>query len=167
MKPIPNLFLPHDDNPSRVTKIINPECDWVTSGSGIAKRYYDGTFYMLQADHLYRHHEVKKGEIMPDVFMLTWTDSKTGTMHGWSDVIEGDSDYELLSHFNSGDVGIFVFKEGVMHNINKTQDYVVLPKGSRNYDGLSNWIKNMNIDGVLFKNPDGRMAVVTRKQLGL
>lgn len=167
MKPIPNLFLPHEDNNNRVTKIVNPECDWVTSGSGQARRYYEGTFYMFQRDHLYRHCEVKLSGTFPKVFMLTFTDTEKGIVYGWEGIAKGDEDYEILKYLEPSDAGIFVFKEGVLHDINKTQAYNSFPKVARTYDGLSHWIKNLNIDGVLFKNPDCRMALVTRNQLGL
>ena len=44
MKKIPTIFLRDEQDRKHVTNQINPECQWVFDGKGIATIKYDGTW---------------------------------------------------------------------------------------------------------------------------
>lgn len=60
MQKIPSLFIRDwDHDPSKVTRVINPECQWVIDGEGIPTRKWDGTACMIRDNKLYKRYDKK------------------------------------------------------------------------------------------------------------
>lgn len=52
MKKIPTVYLRDNDDRSKITEEVNPECLWVIAGEGKPTPKYNGTCVMLDADVL-------------------------------------------------------------------------------------------------------------------
>lgn len=91
MKKIPNIFLRDWKNyPHRVTKEVNPLCQWVFDGEGIPTRKWDGTACMIRNGKLFRRYDAKfnrktgEWKPKPDGFEpCQEPDEITGHQPGW------------------------------------------------------------------------------------
>jgi hypothetical protein len=68
MRKIPTLFKRDENDLKHVTREVNPECQWVLDGEGIATRKYDGMRCLVQAGHFFKRYEVNKGNTAPPKF---------------------------------------------------------------------------------------------------
>lgn len=84
MNKIPTLFKRDENNRKYVTDEVNPECQWVLDGEGVATRKYDGTCMMLDSDGVWwQRRELKKDRPIPEVFKELNYDEVTGKRIGW------------------------------------------------------------------------------------
>ena len=83
MKKIPTIFLRDEQDRKHVTNQINPECQWVFDGEGIATIKYDGTCVMFDGVDWWCRREIRKGGHYPDDFVLVNYDDVTGKTIGW------------------------------------------------------------------------------------
>jgi hypothetical protein len=87
MKKIPTLFLRDEQDRRYVTSEVNPECQWVLDGEGVATRKYDGTCVMLDEDgNWWARREVKPGKSAPPNFRPIETDGVTMKTVGWEPI---------------------------------------------------------------------------------
>ena len=54
MKKIPTLFIRDASNPKFVTREVNPECQWVIDGEGVATRKWDGSACLIRGGKLFK-----------------------------------------------------------------------------------------------------------------
>lgn len=84
MRKIPTLFRRDPNNMSHVLRDVNPACEWVLAGEGVATAKIDGTCTMLDDDgHWWARREVKKDKTPPPNFVAVEHDSVTGRTVGW------------------------------------------------------------------------------------
>lgn len=178
MKKIPTIFKRDPCNLSKVLDIPHPACSWVFEGEGIATRKYDGTCCLIDKGILYKRREIKKNKSFPDNFRLVETDSITGKSVGWvpvdfetkenrwhveaysQDLVDGT--YELLGPKIQGNP-----EASPKHILLNHADALEFPDVPRTLNGLFGWLKDRDIEGIVFHHPDGRMAKIKKRDFGL
>ena len=87
MQKIPTLFRRDPDNLKGVLPEVNPGCEWVLAGEGVATRKFDGTCVRLdERGAWWARRELKPGKAAPANFEPVVTDPVTGKTVGWEPV---------------------------------------------------------------------------------
>ncbi len=178
MKKIPTLFLRDEQNRARVTRTVNPECQWVLDGEGVPTRKWDGTACMFRGGKMFKRLTVKPGRPKPDDFESCGVDDVTGKEVGWVPVGDGPEDkyhreaapahgglndgtYELIGpKINGG-------REGWGARCLVRHDRTRLECSARDFVGLVAWLAEHPFEGIVWHHADGRMAKLKRKDVGL
>ena len=185
MKKIPTLFKRNPDNMSQVTEDVHPDCLWVLAGEGVATRKFDGTCCMIKDEELYKRRELKRGQDFPPDFLVEDFDAITGKIVGWvpvdamlkedrwhfeafvnlrnsaTDYLLGDGTYELIGPKVQGN------PEGIcQHRLMSHREAPTYDDAPRTFDGLKEWLKDMDIEGLVWHHPDGRMAKIKLRDFG-
>jgi Family of unknown function (DUF5565) len=184
MKKIPTMFKRDwDGDKSRVIDKIHHGCEWVADGEGVATRKIDGTSCLVRDGKLYKRRELREGDKAPDSFELVSHDEETNKRIGWIPVGDGPEDrwhleamsnclnasgtlldgtYELVGPKIQGNPEHYGLHVLVPHN--QTDWYWGVP---RTLEGLREWFKGRDIEGLVFHHPDGRMAKIKQRDLGM
>jgi hypothetical protein len=85
---IPTVFRRDPDDMKHVLPEVNPGCEWVLAGEGVATRKYDGTCVMLDGQGWWARREVKPGKAAPGGFVPIETDEATGKTVGWEPIAQ-------------------------------------------------------------------------------
>ena len=89
MQKIPTVFRRNLTNRKHVTHDVNPECQWVLDGEGVATRKYDGTCVFLDVVGIWwARREVKPDKTIPPNFVEVVFDEVTGKRQGWVPIEE-------------------------------------------------------------------------------
>lgn len=92
MKKIPSLFI-RDMATKHIINEINPGCEWVIRGEGIATRKWNGMACMVKDRILYKRYDAKHGKTPPKGFIeCQEADPITGHWPGWIKVDYGKSE---------------------------------------------------------------------------
>jgi hypothetical protein len=189
VRKIPTLFMRDFTEPSNgryVTTEVNPACQWVLDGEGIATRKYDGTCVMLDGTKWWARREVKPGKVTPANFQAVETDDVTGKTVGWEPIeqsafahwfreafqndprYEGigggyaHGTYELIGPKVNGNPELAVGHQLVLH-----EDAQQVRVFSLTFDGIRDTVillaKEQGFEGLVWHHPDGRMAKIKRK----
>lgn len=177
MKKIPTIFKRNPEQLSRVLPEPHPDCYWVFAGEGQATRKYDGSACLIRDGALYKRREVKKGKPLPANFIQADYDETTGKTVGWLPVdlhSKGDiwhaeafemgmpdGTYELLGPKVQGNPERLSQHRLILHSAADTLD------APRTINELSAWMEGRDIEGVVWHHPDGRMAKLKLRDLGL
>lgn len=179
MKKIPTIFMRNLENMAEITREHHPMCKWVFDGEGVATSKYDGTCVLIKDGVYYKRREVKKGKTTPDDFIECEDDLNTGKKVGWVRVNNDDKadrwhlealgnlknirdgTYELCGPKIQGNPEHFKY-----HSLIKHSHAGIVCDVPRTYDGLKEWLKDKDIEGVVFHHPDGRMAKIKKKDFG-
>ena len=178
MKKTPTIFKRDPNNMKLVLTEINPVCQWVFDGEGVATRKYDGSCVKINGDKYYKRREIKKGKTPPPEFIEETFDQITGKRVGWVEVDPDSKDdiwhmealepglpdgtYELVGPKIQGNLENYPTHQLVKHS-DATQ-YTDVP---RSYEGIRVWLKEMDIEGLVFHHPDGRMAKIKKRDFDL
>ena len=175
MKKVPTLFnRDFANNPRFVTQELNPAAQWVVDGEGVATRKYDGTCCAITNGVFYRRHEVKPGGVEPYGFMLADHDETTGKKQGWVEVGNGNEDKwhrEAYAKLESKTDGTFELlgpkvqgnpENYTEHTLVRHSDAEVLD-APRDFDGLKEYLRDKEIEGIVWHHPDGRMVKIKRR----
>ena len=177
MKKIPTLFLRDTPDMSQVTQDVKPRCAGVVDGQGQAHRKLDGMCCMIDSDKcLWKRREVKEGKPEPEGFKLEEEDPNTGKKFGWVLVNFNDPQdqyfaeawkvlgpkypgtYELVGPKIQGNA-----ERQPVHQLMKHSDTPVYVGIERTYEGIKEFLRGMEIEGLVFHHPDGRMAKIKKK----
>ena len=176
MKKIPTLFKRDPDNMSRVLPEIDERCAWVAAGEGVATRKYDGTACMIDANGgFWKRRTLKRDAKPPADFIECERDPVTGKVFGWVPVTDEDTyhreafqtglapgTYELLGPKIQGN------PEGIeRYGLVLHQAAEHLPDCPRTFDELRDYLDGLDIEGVVWHHPDGRMAKIKGRDFGL
>jgi hypothetical protein len=178
MKKIPTIFIRDEENRKLVTREPNPACQWVFDCEGAPTRKYDGTCCMISGDGYFKRREIKPGGQIPTDFREEMADPVTGKRVGWVPVDPSNpadryhlealrqglphGTYELVGPKIQGN------PEGTaIHYLKKHAEAHIYDGVPRDFDGLRAWIANMDIEGLVFHHPDGRMAKIKKRDFGL
>lgn len=185
MKKIPTLFeRDWNGDRSRVVGQINPACQWVADGEGVATRKIDGTCCLVARGILYKRRELKKGEPVPAAFVTADVDDETGKTVGWMPVESGPEDrwhreawaalvaqedlpdgtYELVGPKVQGNPEDVRAHKLIMHGTDMAGLVRDVP---RTFDGLREWLSARDIEGIVWHHLDGRMAKIKLRDFGL
>lgn len=183
MKKIPTIFKRNPDKMSEVTCEVHPDCFWVFCGEGIPRRKFDGVCCMFDENGFFKRREVKKGKKVPVGFILEQEDKITGKKFGWVPVdqtdtadkyfIEGFANrdriigidygtYELVGPKIQGNPERFTEHTLISHKYAET-----ISIRKRTYSGIRDALVDLDIEGVVFHHPDGRMAKIKKSDFGL
>ena len=178
MEKIPTLFRRDPDDLKRVLTEVNPGCEWVLAGEGVATCKFDGTCVQLDdGGRWWARREVKPGKAAPDGFAAVMTDETTGKTVGWEPVeqsgfakwhaqalAEHDGEpfapgtYELCGPKVNGNPEAYVLHVLVAHATAPTAvelDYPLTFDAAR--DAVLA-LREQGVEGIVWHHPDGRMA---------
>ena len=179
MKKIISLFQRNYETDRLVRDEIVPGAEWVSAGEGIPTRKLDGTCCMVRGGKLFKRLELKNGKPAPAGFEAAQEpDPVTGDCPGWVPVGEGredrwhreafeqdptlaDGTYELIGPKVQGNPELYVGHALVLHGSR------VLPSLTpRTFEGLREFFRTADIEGIVWHHPDGRMVKIKKKDFG-
>lgn len=171
---------------------VVPGAEWVFKGEGIATEKFDGTACMLRGGQLFKRYDRKRKGDKYKAAPPAWEpaqepDSITGHWPGWLPVGDGNADqwhraglsaikarrlasgimepmsdgtYELVGEKINANpykmTGHSLWRHGA----------VEIPDCPVYFNDLKEWFANINIEGVVWHHPDGRMVKIKRKDFG-
>ena len=179
MKKISTLYV-RDRNTNLVTQEITPGCEWVLAGEGVATRKYDGTACLIRDGSLYKRYDCKAGRTPPANWEAAQDpDPVSGHWPGWMPVGDGKDDrwfreawrsegpcvldgtYELCGPKIQGN------PEGFTAHCLIPHGKKLLPDCPRDFEGLREYLRVRDIEGIVWHHPDGRMVKLKAKDFGL
>lgn len=189
MKKIPTIYIRDGNNPQFVTNTINPVCQWVFDGEGVATQMYDGTCCLIKDGNLFKRREIKKGRPwLPPGFIQEDSDEVTEEIVGWVPVKSDPEDRWHIEAFITQPTTKEGWKDGtyelvgpkIKGNPENYDKHTLLPHAEarripevfpRNYQNIKAMFEPLNqpldIEGVVYHHPDGRMAKIKKKDFGL
>ena len=188
MKKIISLFERNWETDNKIRNEVTKGAEWVVAGEGIATRKYDGTACLIKDGKLFKRYDVKKGRKQPDGFIPAQDpDPTTGHWPGWvpcdrnnpSDKYhweafdslftqitseKTDGTYELLGPKVQGNPEHFPDAHVLLKH-NKIP--AIEPDPPRDFDGLKEYFKGKDIEGIVWHHPDGRMVKIKKRDFGM
>ncbi len=182
MKKIISVFQRDYEGDRLIRDELVPGAEWVLNGEGVATIKMDGACTMVHDGVLYKRYDAKLGKIPPDGFVPAQDpDPLTGHYPGWLMVGQGSEDkwfraawansnsvvpladgtYEAIGPHFQGNAECVEFDRLVRHGSS------TVACTDRTYEGIRRFLKTLNIEGLVFHHPDGRMAKVKKKDYGL
>lgn len=181
MNKIPSVFQRIFSAKGRVTGITEaptPGCEWVLAGDGVATRKWDGTAVMVQAGKLHKRLDIKNLKEPPPGWVPCARLEDSNSKPGWYPVGDGPEDrwhreawelcsdaddgtYELCGPKINGNPENFAKHTLVQHGLEVHHD------APRTLGGLREYLEPLDVEGLVFHHPDGRMAKIRKEDLGL
>lgn len=183
MKKIPTLFERTFENhrAKGITEKVTPGMEWVLAGGGIATVKIDGSSCSIIGGQFYKRYDAKKGKKPPvNAIPCCEPDPKTGHWPHWVpvDVADKGDKWFLAAYQNTGaeklDNGTYeaigphfqnnpyALSEDILerHGIKK------LPDAPRTFAGLRDYLKNNNIEGIVFWKDGESQCKIKRSDFG-
>lgn len=187
MKKIISLFQRNYDGDRLVRDELVPGAEWVAAGEGVATRKLDGTCCLVMGGTLYKRYDAKGGKQPPMGFLPAQDpDPVTGHWPGWllvSDVEPGDrwhweawkrwldsghpiqeGTYELVGPKIQGNPE---GEEAHMLISHEANHLILTPSPPRDFAGIRDYLYYLDIEGIVWHHPDGRMVKIKGKDFGL
>jgi hypothetical protein len=191
MHKIPTLFIRYEADRHRLTRQVDPHCQWVMDGEGTPTRKYDGTCTMLD-DHgrWWARREIKPGQVTPPYFVQAGHDEITGKTMGWipigysswsrwhAEAIENAEDADYPEGCDAGEwtPGTYeLIGPRVNGNPERSEHHAlaahakaeVLHVPELTFDGIRAFVLALaekdGCEGIVWHHPDGRMAKIKAK----
>ncbi len=180
MKKIISVFQRNYNTDRLIRDEVVPGAEWVLAGEGVATRKFDGSCCMIKNGQLFKRYELKKGRpAPPNFFPAQGPDPITGDCPGWLPVGDSPEDKWFKKAFESLQG---IFEDGTYEAIGP--HFQGNPEGSycdtlfkhgrhklfdcpRDFNGILEYLRPLDIEGVVFWHPDGRMAKVKKKDFGM
>lgn len=179
MKKISTLFKKDPNDLGRVINEINPGNEWVLNGEGYATRKFDGTAAAIIDGNLYKRYDVKKGrQVPPNAIPCQEPDVITGHWPHWVKC-DPDTDkyfFEAFNHpeFDRADGTYELIGPKVQGNPEKYPVHTLVKHGAedlmvtdRSFDWLKMYLSRVDIEGIVFHHPDGRMCKIRKSDFGI
>lgn len=182
MQKIPTLYIRDKDNPKLVTHRVDPDCQWVIDGEGMATEKWDGSACLVRGGVLYRRHRVKPGKAKPPGWVHWNFEHPEESGHGWALVGGSTSDQYHREAWSSGVYGMVeghtyeLVGPSLQKNPHKLSVHHLwfhgnapYPEAPRGFDELRDWFLKVMppMEGLVWHHPDGRMAKIKRRDFGL
>ena len=189
MKKLPCLFQRDftDKQHATLLREVTPGCEWVLAGEGVATRKYDGSACLVRDGKLYKRYDCKvnpktgERKAPPDGFeACSEPDPVTGHWPGWLPVgDEPGSRWHREAWENSGGAEISngtyeacgpklqTNPEHLTEHILVRHGATVLPDCPRDFDGIREYLRPLDIEGIVFHHPDGRMVKIRKGDYGM
>lgn len=184
MKKIITLFQRNYDGDHLVRDEVVPGAEWVLAGEGVATRKWDGTCCLVREGRLYKRYDVKRGKTPPVGWEPSQPEADPVTEHwpGWLAVSEGPDDrwhreawetqkeelrdgtYELVGPKVQGNPEGYQIHLLIMHGVHQFADEAAPP---RTFEALKSWLRSLDIEGIVWHHPDGRMVKIKKRDFGL
>lgn len=183
MKKIISLFQRNYDGDRLCRDEIVPGAEWVVAGEGVATRKYDGTCCMIRNGVLFKRYDAKAGKEPPPGFEPAQDpDPVTGHWPGWKRVNpidpadrwhmeawelertvrdNGSGTWELCGPKVNGNREKLDHHRLIKHGIEE------LPGCPRTFSELRAYLESVDIEGIVWHHPDGRMVKVKKKDFGM
>lgn len=185
MKKIPTLFI-RSESGKLVTPEINPDCQWVADGEGVATVKYDGTCCMVRDGKLYARYQAKTAPT-PEYaaligFIPSNEDGAEGHRHGWRLVDYSPADQYHREAWKNGGMLLLsgtyeLVGPKVQSNPYGLGIHELWPHGKitvdapRTFDELKVWLAGRASEGIVWwreiNNPDCDKAKIKRRDFGL
>lgn len=175
MRKIPTIFeRDWEGDRSRVVDAHHTGCEWVFAGEGVATRKFDGTCCLVKGGKLFKRYETKKSP--PPDFVEVGFDETTGKRVGWRPVGDGPEDKWHREAFGGGlqDGTYELIGPKVQKNPEMCPEHCLVLHGSAafddvptRYDELRAWLIDVDVEGIVWHHPDGRMAKIKKRDFGL
>lgn len=185
MRKMPTLFIRKfeaDGSIAKVTREVAQGCGWVLKGEGVATEKVDGACCAIIDGRFYKRFDAKKGRRIPkgaipcqaaadpvtghwphwvpvDALLPEdkWFSAAIYNTRWWADV---DGTYEAVGpHFQGNPYGLdedFLEKHGRIR----------LPDCPRDYDGIKEYLRTHEMEGVVFHRGNGEMCKIKRTDFG-
>ena len=183
MRKIPTLFRRDPADMKHVLPEVNPVCQWVLDGEGVATRKYDGTCVLIDpSGYAWMRREVKPGKTPPPNYAPVETDETTGKTVGLEPAYQtgfaalvddilahetaGPPDpgtYELCGPKVNGNPEGFLLHTLIPHGSDVLDQSAAYDDPPRDFDGLRDWLLSHDYEGIVWHHPDGRMAKLKRR----
>ncbi len=180
MQKIVSLFARNYDGDRLVRDEIVPGAEWVAAGEGVATRKWDGTCCMIQGGKLFKRYDAKAGKVPPADFMAAQDpDPKTGHWPGWVPVGDGPEDAwhrEAMGRqgFLAVDGTYELIGSKVQGNPERLEGHWLIRHGTtgmndapRTFNELREYLRDKDVEGVVWHHPDGRLVKIKLKDFGL
>lgn len=179
MKKIISLFKRDYEGTRLVYDEVVEGAEWVINGEGYATRKYDGTCCMISNGKLFKRYTLKRGRTQPPEFIpATSFDELTGKQEGWMPVTDSGEDKWHRKAFESNpclpDGTYELVGPKSQGNPEKYDDHVLIPHGDdiiedvpRTYEGLKEWFKGKDIEGIVWYHSSGDMVKIKKKDFGM
>jgi hypothetical protein len=177
MKKTVSLFARNYEGDRLVRNEVVAGAEWVIAGEGVATRKFDGTCCMVRDGVLYKRYDAKAGKLPPAGFEPAQEpDAVTGHWPGWLPVGEGPDDARHREAMSAGlaDGTYELCGPKVQGNPEKFASHVLVRHGAevlhdcpRGFDALRAYLRDRDIEGVVWHHADGRMAKIKGKDFGL
>ena len=183
MQKIISLFQRNYSGDRLVRNEVTPGAEWVINGEGLATRKWDGTCCMIKGGEFYKRYYAKRGKTPPPGFLPAQEpDEVTGHWPGWLRVDDtSKEDKWFREGFVNTDENLLALEgtyELVGPKINGNHEnldkHLLIPHGidviesvPRTFDLLRSWLAAHDIEGIVWRHPDGRMVKIKKKDFGL
>lgn len=183
MKKISTLFKKDPNDLGRVINEINPDNAWALKDNGVrATRKFDGTASAIINGQLYKRYDVKKGKQVPPFaipcqepdaitghwphWVLCHHDNPADKFHfeGFNNLdYKEDGTYELCGPKVQGNPEGFERHELIKHGAHLLHG-IIAPL---TFDSFKEYLSSVNIEGIVFHHPDGRMCKLRKSDFGI
>jgi len=196
MKKIPTIFTRDYDNGGQVFNEITLDTMWVFNGEGLATRKWDGLAILIKDGQVFKRYDAKAFTVdkqtgerreynrkpPADFIPLQEPDEVTGHWPGWIPCKLLDDKLVLSiyeSHPDSYPDGTYELcgpkigtrggsnPEKLSENKLYRHGTPVYPDFPRTFGGIAKALADMDIEGIVFHHPDGRMAKIKAKDFGI
>jgi len=183
--------------PPKLIDAVTPGCEWVLRGEGVATAKWDGTAVLVREDKIFARFDAKKGRAFPPGFepCQPEPDPVTGHWPGWV-LVESQSQYKWIRdaaasgylyglcsldepipngtyeavgpmingnphRYNHHHLRAHGYPHHVLHRHERDTS------GSRTYESIGELLASLDVEGIVFHHPDGRMVKIRRADYGL
>ena len=185
MKKISTLFKKDPNDLGRVINEVDPENSWALT-EGVATRKFDGTACAIIGGELYKRYDVKRnkktGEFPPvpdGAIPCQEPDAITGHWPHWvkCDRTKPEDNYhfEAFDETTSWEDGTYELcgvrvngnnEKLSVHKLIRHGKFNLSGNFDRTFAGIRFFLKNIDIEGLVFHHPDGRMCKIRKSDFG-
>ena len=180
MKKIPTLFERIYENHKMIgiTPNVTPGFEWVIEGEGVATIKIDGSCCAIIDGQLYKRYDAKKGKKPPiGTIPCCDPDQITGHWPHWMKVsVDNPADKWFINAFKNTPKILDGTYEAIgphfQGNPYGLSDDILEPHGvkivdiDRSFDGIKNYLRNNNIEGVVFWKDGEPQCKIKRSDFG-
>lgn len=185
MKKIPSLFARDYEGDRKVRAEVVVGSEWVAAGEGVATRKWDGMAVLVKNGEAFKRYDAKKGRTPPPTFVPAQPapDPVSGHWPGWVPADGPDAKF-IRESLNWGSVNLFggapvpdgTYEAcgpsiGTRHGANpeKLDTHVLVVHGQdvladapRTFEGLMEYLRDKDIEGIVWHHPDGQMVKIKK-----
>ncbi len=177
MQKIPTIFKRDYSNTFQVLSEINPACQWVFDGLGIAYRKWQGMAALIYNNLYYKRTIIKRNQFIPTTFIPCTYDLHAEKSFGWLPIdFDSPQDKYYIEAFDSGlSEGTYeLVGPKILGNPEKFQTHKLIKHTSqqiflnnRSYKDIKAFLTAYNYEGIVFHHSNGKMAKIKKKDFGL
>ena len=178
MKKIISLFQRNYDGDHLVRDEIVPGAEWVINGEGWPTQKFDGTCCMIRDGKFYKRYDAKHGKKPPPDFEPAQeADATTGHRPGWVPVKSEDvwhmAAWNVLPKEHRVDGTYELVGPKIQGNPENHSVHFLIKHGQqilgeciRTFDGIKAFLRDADIEGIVWHHTDGRMVKIKKKDFG-